>query len=248
MHPSDERLLALHHRELPADERAQVEAHVGECSQCLNRADALAGREARLFTLLRTLDRPAPPVSVEGLLRRRRGPPIRAAMAAALAGLLAVGGVAALVSPGFRALVIETLTTEPAGDDDRGADVPAVQATSPVTAGGVELTAPPKLEVLLPASPPLGTLELRLSDDDVVRFESNVSGVRFEVREGRVLVSDPDPGTDFVLTVPRSMDTLVVLVGDVPVLRKSGDAVAPTPRVVGSTVVRLSGGGPPPGD
>ncbi len=241
MHPSDDILLAWLDGELDAPETHRVQQHVESCASCAGKARDISSRDQSLLALFSELDRRVPRISADDLMGRRRRRGIPWAIAAAMGGLFLAGGVAALTSPGFRAAVSSVFQF----------DEPEAEQIAPeLSPRGIELASPPELEVILPDTPFLGVLEFRMSQDGLVRLESDADSVRFEVRQAQLLVTQAMSGADFVLTVPRDLIVLTVRVGDREVLRKRGEVTVPPVGTSGAFVIPLAPGAstpsPPP--
>ena len=124
------------------EERAAVEAHLGSCAACADRAATLRGRAARLARVLAEADSPAPGSSVFPAARLARARARRAALRwrVAAAAILALSGTLA-VRP-VRAWIVEAaraIWTLPARAA-RGARPPAPAPPPADTAGAVVFT------------------------------------------------------------------------------------------------------------
>ncbi len=234
MHPSDDILLEWLDGELDQSESRRVGKHVDACASCQGKARDISSRDESLLALLSELDRPAPPILAVSLIGRRRSRGVPWAIAAAMGGLFLAGGVAALVSPGFRAAVSGLLPFD---------EPEARQTGSEPSPRGIELASPPELEIILPSGPSLGMLEFRMSEGGPVRLESDADSVRFEVRQAQLLVTQAVGGASFALTVPRDLPSLTVRVGDREVLRKRGDVTVPPVGTSEVYVIQLAARG-----
>jgi hypothetical protein len=185
--------------------------------------------ENEVYALLRHLDHPAPPVTIEAIgARARRGARSeRWRWAAAVLLTTTLAGVAYAAPgsplPAWVARATERLTpTRPPRPPD---DIPA--PVQPAPYGGAGMALPPGRELLIVfAGPePGGTLRIALTDASDVTIRASTDAVDFTSERDRVRIETRQGAPDFEVTVPRSAPKVEIRVADAPVFRKDGSEI-----------------------
>jgi hypothetical protein len=251
-HLSDDSFVRLLDGELDAGERARLEAHAAGCEACAARLRQLRRRSARLSGILLASDPEIPPAPAEvpdelTLRRMRRAregrgtaaprPWLRAAAVVAL--LLAAGVVA---SP-LRAVVAEWLRTQwerIAAPDARDAPPPAEVSAGPSskpTAAGARVQFTPQgttfsLEVAGPQAG--GSVEVRRAAGASATAEQTGGGEQADLLvlpSGVRIRNAPGATADYTVTVPASVRTVRVRVGEGRETTLTAEEVAEGARV-----------------
>lgn len=248
-HLSDDSFVRLLDGQLEAGERAWVESHAVQCEACAARLRQLRRRSARLSGILLASDPEAPPAPTQvpdeltlRRMRRARGasaprPWLRVAAVVAL--LLAAGVMA---SP-LRAVVAEWLRTQwerIAAADPRvaapPAEAPAGRPSEPTAAGArVQFTpqgATFTLEVAVPQAG--GAVEIRRATGASATAEQTGGGEQADLLvlpSGVRIRNAPGATADYRVTVPASVRTVRVRVGDGRESVLTADEVADGARV-----------------
>ena len=187
--------------------------------------DARGPDEEGLEALLRSLDHDLQRVTAEDVIARARRPRARwGQMAAGIAALFAVGGVAyalpgSPVRPWVDAALERVTGGAPAPTPARGG------ATDP---GGIALDPANPLEVLF--TPPLrGHVRITLTDGGELVARSAPGSARFTSEPHRLLVGMAAPDT-FELRIPTTARRVEVLAGERSLFRVEGGEVSTAAR------------------
>ncbi|HLL46986.1 MAG TPA: zf-HC2 domain-containing protein [Longimicrobiaceae bacterium] len=251
-HLSDGEIVRLLDGETDAGERARLEAHAAGCEACGARLRQLRRRSARLSGILLASDPEAPPAPTEvpdelTLRRMRRAGEARPVPArrprlrvAAVVALLLAAGVVA--SP-LRAVVAEWLRTQweriaalaprPAAP---AAQAPASSSAEPAGSGArVQFTpqgATFRLEVAVPQAG--GAVEVRRAAGASATAEQIGGGEQADLLvlpSGVRIRNAPGATADYRVTVPASVRTVRVRVGEGRETVLTADEVAEGARV-----------------
>ena len=248
-HLADEHFVRLLDGQLEAAERPRVEGHAARCEACGARLRQLRRRSARLTGILLASDPQAPPAPAhapdELALRRTRraGSAVPAARpwlrAAAAVALLLAAGLAA--SP-RRAVVADWLRAQwarIAAPDARDA-APAMEAPTAapeVAESGARVQFTPQgaaftLEVAAPQA--AGAVEVRRAAGASATAEQTGGGAQAELLvlpAGVRIRNAPGATADYRVTVPASVRTVRVRVGERRETTLTADEVAAGARV-----------------
>lgn len=218
MHRSDAELQALVDGELDREAAERVLSHLAACGRCSARQKAL-GRAARdTGERLGLLETDALPLSAEDVIRaaeRRtitRGKAPRSGLwAAALAGLVVTGVVAAAVIPGSPArTVIERILA--GGETGPSADGPTAAGTGDGRA--VALLPGEELEIAFEADQSEGTIELVEAASDSARVEATGNSVAFVVGQGSVRVENRGATASYRVSLPADLPVVRIRVAE----------------------------------
>lgn len=224
MHRSDAELQALIDGELGDEASERVLAHLASCGTCKARHEEMALSWRDAADRLARLDPGRATVSADDVIRsaeRRtiapRAGPRTGLWAAAIAGLLVAGAVAAAVFPGSPLrTVLERALTE-AGESGPVEPVPAGDAG---LRAGVALVAGDGLEIVFEATQAEGTIELTETGSDTLRVETSSGSVGFAVGGGSVRVDNEGAGASYRISIPAGLPTFAIRVSDRTVYRR----------------------------
>lgn len=230
MHRSDGELQALIDGQLDRDASERALSHLADCERCRTRRDALEMARRETADQLRLLDREAPALSADDVIRTaerraiaRRTAPRNVFWAAAIAGLLAAGVVAAAVIPGspVRAVIERMMAGEEAGAP---AQEP-IPAESRERSAGVALVPDGELEIAFETLQSEGTIELVEVGSDTARVDARGDSVGFVVGGGSVRVENRGAKASYRVLLPMQLPAVVIRVGDRTVYRRVGAEV-----------------------
>lgn len=245
MHPSDAEIQALIDRELDRPRGGRTQAHLDSCETCRDRRRALEFGLDETAELLRSLDRPPPPTSVDDVIRLAEGRslPARAEgrnllRAASLAGLLIAGAVVAAVVPGPVREAVERIVRGPAGEQSAPPSVADLWRQE----AGVALVPSGALEIAFEAGQAEGSVELIETGGDTARVEVRSDSVGFVVGDGVVLVQNRGSRASYRVAIPSGLSGVRILVGSRTVYEASGGEVLQDefPRDAGARRLSLS--------
>ena len=196
--------------------------------------------DPEIDALLRQLDHPLPPMSVEAVRRRARAAAHTWRWAAGIVGALAIASAAAYAAPGSplpswieqarRTLGLEAPPVAPA---------PAPPAPSEA---GIAVPAGASLLIQIVETVPGGYARVELGDGSEVVVRGRAGSTRFASEPDRLVVAHPTPDTLQVL-VPRASARVEVLEGARRILIKVGEGVTAVAGPVGDGVWVLPLGG-----
>lgn len=230
MHRTDGELQALIDGELDPSASERVLSHLADCGRCRDRHEALKIARRETADRLRLLDREAPPLSADDVIRaaeRRsiahRAAPRHVPWAAAIAGLLAAGVVAAAVIPGspVRAVVERMI---PGGESGAPGQDP-IPAESRDRSAGVALVSGGELEIAFETPQSEGTIELAEVGSDTARVQAMGDSVGFVVGGGSVRVDNRGAKASYRVLLPMHLPAVVIRVGDRTVYQRVGAEV-----------------------
>ncbi|MDQ6635158.1 MAG: zf-HC2 domain-containing protein [Gemmatimonadota bacterium] len=218
MHPSDETLQALAHGELPLARQSEVRRHLAECPACERLLVDWKETEAYAARLLRTLDHPAPTVSVDALIARA-APRVRtrrhAAVAAGIAALV-VAGVAAAAVPGSpvrqyveRVMGTPSIARSPHAPMTRRTPIRAAQPE----ASGIAFVPANSVEVTFRDSQLAGVLRITVADSIAVRIAQRGGSAGYALTDAGVSVENTGSIASYDLVLPRTLPHATVRVG-----------------------------------
>ena len=246
MHPSDGHVQALIDGELDPPRAARVLAHLESCATCRDRRRALEFGLDETARLLESLDRPAPPTSVDDVIRlaERRSVPVRAGgrnllRAASLAGLLIAGAVVAAVVPGPVREAVERIVRGPTEEHPTPAAAPDPWREE----AGVALVPGDALEITFEAGQAEGSVELVEAGGDTARVEVRSDSVGFVVGDGAVLIENQGSRASYRVAIPAGLPRVRILIGPRIVYEAAGGRVLRDefPRDGGARRLLLSG-------
>lgn len=227
MHLDEETLQRLLHGELAGPGESRARSHLASCRECVRRLEEAAREEDRIFGLLEELDHALPATGPESILPAGPAPERwRSRIAAGIAFLLVVGGIAVAV-PGspVREWVRGAL---------RGDQPPASVEAGPTgeeSVAGVSVDPGESIEVAFEESQERGRILVRLvrAPELQVRIHGPSPGIR--VHPDRIVVANAGSAASYEILVPESAPRMRVRVGPRVLLEKAGGEVrAPTPR------------------
>lgn len=214
MHLSEVTLLAFVHGELASRAKAEVEAHLAECSVCASAVSEQLADDARVGRLLAALDYPvprlAPPVAADRGLRLRR-----VAVAASVALLVAGAAAAAVPGTTIHRWIHDRLGALGLVESRAPAPVPAHSLPSDdQAAGGVEVPAGRGLTVTFEKPEEGGILTITAADRPDVSLRAFGGAVAYQIGEGRIVVDNRRPAGRYALEVPGDLRQLTVRLGN----------------------------------
>lgn len=227
MHRSDAELQALIDGELDGEASERVLAHLAACAACRARYEEMALSWRDAADRLAWLDPGRAAVSADDVIRsaeRRtiapRTGPRTGLWAAAIAGLLVVGAVAAAVFPGspLRTAVERALT-------EAGGSGPVQPAGDTGLRAGIALVAGDGLEIVFEAAQAQGTIELAEVGSDTVRVETSSDSVGFAVSGSSVRIDNEGAGASYRISVPADLTAFAIRLGERTVYRRLGAEV-----------------------
>jgi hypothetical protein len=183
-----------------------------------------------VYALLRHLDHPPPPVTMEAIAARaRRGARSdRWRWAAAVLLTTTLAGVAYATPgsplPAWVARATERLipTRLPPPPDAVRAPV----QSAPYAGAGIAQPPGRELLIVFAASPePGGTLRVALTDASDVTIRASTDAVDFTSERDRVRIEIRQGTPDFEVTVPRAAPKVEIRIADAPVFRKDGSEI-----------------------
>ena len=185
--------------------------------------------ENEVYALLRHLDHPPPPVTMEAIaLRARRGARSeRWRWAAAVLLTTTLAGVAYATPgsplPAWVARATERLT--PAQPSPPRDDFRAPVQSAPFAGAGMALPPGRELLIAFAAPEPGGTLRVALTDASDVTIRASTDAVDFTSDRDRVRIEIRQGTPDFEVTVPRAAPKVEIRIADAPVFRKDGSEI-----------------------
>lgn len=198
--------------------------HLSLCAECRARLSEIEREVRWIDHLLEVLDEPLPPVEVASLFRRAPRPRLRPALAAAaLAGIVAVGAVAAVPGSPLRRWLERALpsaTAPPAAAPSTSSPgAPSASAT------GIVVPARELDRIVFRSSQTEGTILVAGTPGDNVKVEALEPGVHFAVEPGTVLVENHGTTGGYRVLIPDDVRELEIRVADERIYGRSGGRV-----------------------
>lgn len=232
-HPSEARLLALIHGELPTGTAAESRAHLAECTECASVLEALRTSDAEIGELLGMLDHPTPGVRPPAIVSR--SPRVRRAALAASLALLIAGAAAAAVpgTPLHRWIQSRLDVSRDAGPSREHAPPPIrPNSSSGQSVGGVEVPTSRTLTVSFGTSEQGGQLTVARTDRPNISLHAFGGDVAYQIGEGSISVDNRRPAGRYELEVPAGLRHLTVLLGGRVVFDSDSGHLEPTKRSI----------------
>lgn len=237
MHPDAAALARLVHGEGSPEERRVSEEHLATCASCRRHAATMREEDIALGALLSTLDEPLPPVAVEAVLQRVSRPAVShpwRRLAAGVLVALGIGGAAwALPGSPIRAAVrrwLESRSLPPAAEQPSTAPV---QGPAPAAAMSGVAVAPGASVTVELRGPPVGRVQLTLTEAAQLTVEAPVGVGEFASATGRVVVRWSDTTATVIIGVPRSAPHVEVRGRDQALWSKVGSAISSSASALG---------------
>lgn len=253
MHLDEEHIQRLLHRELPARAESAAREHVAGCGDCRRSLAEAEREENEVYTLLRAVDDPPPPIRAEAVA-------LRAELASAAertrgsvwlrraAGILLAVGIAgaAYAVPGSPVRAWVHAIVQKIG----GRPAPSAEAPGPgeSTAGvsGIAVLPGERLLILFRSAQAKGGARVLLIDGPEVQVQAPVGSATFTSSADRLLINNQGSSATFEIRIPRSAPWLEVRVGGQRIFLKEGQRVTTSgsASAVGGYLLRLTPSGP----
>jgi anti-sigma factor RsiW len=244
MHLNDERLQRLIDDELAASEWHATQAHLAVCADCRRRFEDVTREKGRVHELLRSLDTPAPAVSVDAIARRAEAEKLGRAEAAApgragtaapsrsrttwlrrAAGFAIVIGIAgaAYAIPGSPVRGwIHDVTRKLTGRPETPAPAPAPGRTG---VSGVAVAPGDRLSILFEPGALGAELRIDLTDGSDVQVHGPAGAAAYTSSAGYLLIRGRDSSAVLDVQIPRTAPWVEIRAQDERVFLKEGPRV-----------------------
>jgi hypothetical protein len=232
-HPSEELLLQALHE--PQQVSSEMRMHLAGCEHCFVRQEQLAADDRFVGGLLTALDHPLPALSASDV---RAASPRRLRRRALLVAEITLAFAAAAAAMTIPASPLHRLLFPVAAPLPAPVREPVAE-TSPGQHGGVApvgiaLAAPASLVVEFRHAQATGSITVDVTSGSQVTVRSRGGAVGYTVNEGKVVVDNREPATEYVVEIPATLRRARILVGTRVLFFKDGDRLGPVQPAEGA--------------